>query len=37
MTLNINKALYADAGLIDADGQPVEAEDWDQFESQLQN
>jgi len=36
MTLNINKALYADAGLIDADGQPVEAEDWDQFESQLQ-
>jgi len=35
MILNVNKQLYAKAGLVDAQGNPLEAKDWDEFEDQL--
>jgi len=35
MTLNVNKKLYAKAGLVDAQGNPLPAKDWEEFENQL--
>jgi len=35
MALNVNKKMYEKAGLTEGNGEPKAAEDWDEFEQQL--